>query len=255
MDELKVFLSSPDDVKDDKDKLEKFLETFSEHTIKKHEIRVVPLTGEKAQRGVTRPQKAINTLLMECDLYIGLIWKRFGSPTGVSPSGTQEEFTIATNSYEQNKRPQIQIFFKDVNEADIPEKNKSQFRKVMDFKENIKKNVYYYSYPDISFVIEELKKKLDSIMAKLPIIDRFEASSLAIKKGEQIKFFYNVKKTELPLILERSYVDGTDKSEYNLKFNEGHWTDLTVIKDSTYKLVSSNNYGKRSREIKIKVIK
>lgn len=64
----------------------------------------------------------------EWDLFIGILWMRFGSPTGgIDPdsgekftSGTQEEFELAYKSLQKNNRPHIHFYR--CNKAFIPSK-------------------------------------------------------------------------------------------------------------------------------------
>ncbi|HEX9973774.1 MAG TPA: DUF4062 domain-containing protein, partial [bacterium] len=93
---LKIFLSSPGDVAEEREALTKFIADFSNVTEKNYGIRLQVLTWEKdARRGPGRPQKSINELVDICDVYIGLMGKRFGGSTGVVQSGTYEEYISA----------------------------------------------------------------------------------------------------------------------------------------------------------------
>lgn len=91
-------------------------------------------------RGEPRVQDRINRhLLSNCDIFIGILWTRFGSPPGINQedksysSGTEEEFYEAKKS---NK--QIWIFFYDgmikPSLIDI-----SQLEKVRKFRDILKK--------------------------------------------------------------------------------------------------------------------
>ncbi len=43
-------------------------------------LRLVPEEGIEPTR--RRPQEAINKALDECELFVGLLWRRWGQPTG-----------------------------------------------------------------------------------------------------------------------------------------------------------------------------
>src|SRR5438034_900746 len=45
-----------------------------------------------ARPDVGRPQQVILDQIGSVDIFIGIMWQRFGTPTGVAASGTEEEF-------------------------------------------------------------------------------------------------------------------------------------------------------------------
>lgn len=87
---------------------------------------------EDVQPGVGRPQELINTDVDQCDLFIGLLWKRWGTPTGEHGSGFEEEFVRALDRNKRTGSPEIWLFFKDVPE-DILEDPGVQLSEVMKF--------------------------------------------------------------------------------------------------------------------------
>ena len=66
------------------------------------------------------PQAAINETIGDTyDLYVGLMWKRFGTPTPRAGSGTEEEFDRAVARH--RKRPesvQVAFYFRNITDAD-----------------------------------------------------------------------------------------------------------------------------------------
>src|SRR5580698_782232 len=53
-----------------------------------------------ARPGIGRPQEVINQdIVDDADILVGIFWTRFGTPTGVAESGTEEEIrrAIKTN--------------------------------------------------------------------------------------------------------------------------------------------------------------
>lgn len=59
------------------------------------------------------PQQVINDQIGEYDLFVGIMWNRFGTPTDVAASGTEEEFQAALGSWRSRKRPWITFYFCD----------------------------------------------------------------------------------------------------------------------------------------------
>ena len=65
-----------------------------------------------------RPQAIINPAVDTCDLFIGLLWERWGQATGIYTSGFEEEFQRAITRRESTGEPEIWLVFK----APRPEK-------------------------------------------------------------------------------------------------------------------------------------
>jgi hypothetical protein len=99
--------------------------------------------------GDPRPQDRLNErLVFGCDIFLGILWTRFGKPPGVREdgitydSGTEEEFRIA-----QQLKKERWFFFCDIriNPSKIePE----QLRKVKDFKKSIQESEEYGDFSD-----------------------------------------------------------------------------------------------------------
>jgi hypothetical protein len=71
------------------------------------------------------------------DIFIGVMWTRFGTPTHRAESGTQEEFQIAHNCLSSIGRPRILMYFKTA--AFFPKTidEVEQLRKVIEFKKSL----------------------------------------------------------------------------------------------------------------------
>ena len=72
--------------------------------------------------GYGRPQALINRDVERCDLFIGLLWRRWGTPPATDStfsSGFEEEFSIAQGRRERGPSPEIWMFFKAVDPTSI----------------------------------------------------------------------------------------------------------------------------------------
>lgn len=84
------------------------------------------------------PQQQINREFVEkCDIFIGVIHKKWGTPTGQSNCGFKEEFDIAEGRYNATGRPTILLYAKTVDEQDIVNDEKEGFNKIEEFKNEI----------------------------------------------------------------------------------------------------------------------
>lgn len=105
------------------------------------------------------------------DLFIGIMYTRFGSPTNRSESGTVEEFEIAYKKAVELKNMEIMFYFND--EAINPSKiDLTQYQKVRNFRDSVVGQKCMYSlYDGISDFEDKLRKHLNKYFN-----DRFTSS-------------------------------------------------------------------------------
>ena len=92
-------------------------------------------------------QDVINKQIGEFDVFIGFMWRIYGSPTKRAKSGTGEEFQRAYDLFRKYGRPKIMFYFRTTpfyldNDDEIV-----QFRKVAQFRHKLEKSgVLYWTY-------------------------------------------------------------------------------------------------------------
>lgn len=136
---LKIFAASPGDVAQERASLERI--------VKKLNLAVAPMLGLRVEliRWETHAypdfgadaQDVINRQTPDdVDLFIGILWGRFGTPTARAESGTEEEFNRALERYRRGERVKLLIYFKD--EALPPSQiDPRQLALVHDFKHRV----------------------------------------------------------------------------------------------------------------------
>lgn len=115
---LKVFVASPDDVTEERNALAKLLADINDV--------LAYLTPEKglslelvryethSYPDIGAPQEVIDREIpVDYDIFIGIMWKRIGTPTATAPSGTIEEFNRACERRKQGSLPRIMFYFCD----------------------------------------------------------------------------------------------------------------------------------------------
>lgn len=111
---LRVFVASPGDVHEERDIVSHVVDEqrmhFSEHygvqlQVLRWETNTVPDVGSNAQ-------DVINQQIGEYDVFVGILWKRLGTPTPRAESGTVEEFNRAYDLFGKFKRPKIMCYFR-----------------------------------------------------------------------------------------------------------------------------------------------
>jgi hypothetical protein len=147
---LTVFVASPSDVVEERDSLEYVIREINTLWESSRRIRLELVRWEThAYPGVSSdPQAVINEQLCDsCDIFIGILWKKFGTPTPRADSGTEEEFQRAYDDYLRSPNDhRIMIYFKmdDVGMVNI---DLPQLAKVFGFKESLpKKGALYWDF-------------------------------------------------------------------------------------------------------------
>lgn len=105
----------------------------------KFNVHIELVGWEDTVSSAGRPQEIINRDLERCDVFIGLLWKRWGSaPDNESKyeSGFEEEFTLATTGHKKTKKPLISLFFKKIDTPALSDPGE-QLQKVIRFKNKI----------------------------------------------------------------------------------------------------------------------
>jgi hypothetical protein len=121
------------------------------------------------------------------DLYIGILWKRFGTPTDNAESGTEEEFNLAYERFLQNPAAsQILFYFCDT-PFTLDEIDLKQLQKVQDFKQRLKdNNILFGSYADFKELSKLLRlhipARLDSLTAIIPT----EITNIEVEAKESV---------------------------------------------------------------------
>lgn len=110
--DFRVFLASPGDVASERTAMGDVVDEVnqSQGSILDYRLELVRWETHTAP-GAGRPQQVINDMIGPYDIFVGVMWRRFGTPTGVADSGTEEEFQIAHAAWEQdNERPLLFYF-------------------------------------------------------------------------------------------------------------------------------------------------
>lgn len=155
----KIFISSPSDVKNERDIIENVIKSFS---IEKG-IDLIPIRWEKDLPTTSgkRAQNVINEeLLNQCDLLVGLFCTRFGSPTQEYESGTAEEIEKFIN---MDRKVILYFLDKSITPSEI---DPEELRKIKEFQEKYKEKGIYKRLK-VEGLEEALKKDLAYNINKL----------------------------------------------------------------------------------------
>ena len=168
MDNVKIykcFIASPGDVQKERDVCDEVFSEINKTLGDKLKFRVESLRWENASPSIsTEPQAVINEeLLSKFDIFIGILYCRFGSPTSNYDSGTEEEFFTALEMHGKNPHEkEIKMYFNDAPISPSKASNE-QIHDVKAFKELVSESgCLYKAYNGSSefkvFLREDLSK-------------------------------------------------------------------------------------------------
>jgi uncharacterized protein DUF4062 len=148
---VRVFVASPSDVDKERDILEAVIKELNSSWSRslgvtfeliRWETNTYPAVGAD-------PQSIVNDQIGDdYDVFVGILWSRFGTPTPRSSSGTAEEFNRALSRLKEDE-PSIMIYFKDTPispSAIDPE----QLKRIREFRGSISETSLYSSFEDSS---------------------------------------------------------------------------------------------------------
>lgn len=151
---VRVFVASPGDVQLEREQLAKVVSeinlTINAIAPEKGIVLELVRWETHVHPGIGRdPQDVVNRQIGEYDIFIGIMWKRFGTPTAVAGSGTEEEFRRAHGSWRE--RPTLQLLFYFC-QAPLPppatREEAEQLVKVVSFREELSATMLVSEYPD-----------------------------------------------------------------------------------------------------------
>ena len=229
---LRVFLASPSDLEAERKEMKKLVDRINS-TIQGTNLIVELLGWEDRLPGYGRPQAQINEDVDVCDLFVGVLWRRWGSPTGEYKSGFEEEFERAVNRRRQSDSPEIWIYFKRVDDTSDPG---VQLRQVLEFRRRVeqRRELLYQQFRTTSEWSDEchddlLKYVLKRVLPGSPKIQATARTTAPSRSGDLIKAPPTGTEKELPEQLRRVSLalGGAAREPGSAQFN----TQLLALKD------------------------
>lgn len=162
---IKCFIASPGDTVEEREICEKVFTEVNSGVGIAYGFELQSLRWEKdVHPGVgTDGQEVINRQIEgKYDLFIGIMYTRFGHPTNRAESGTEEEFNIAYKRALELKNMEIMFYFNDekINPSKI---DIEQYQKVQHFRDNVVGQKCLYSlYEGKKDFEEKLRKHLNT---------------------------------------------------------------------------------------------
>lgn len=146
---IKIFVASPGDVEIERRTLEAVIKELNSTIAPEKNIVLELVRWEThCHPSMGRPQEVINRQIARYDIFLGIMWKRFGSPTGIADSGTEEEFSSAYTTWLKHNSPRIMFYFCQAPFMPRNAKDIEQLSKVLSFRQELQKKGLTWNYAD-----------------------------------------------------------------------------------------------------------
>jgi hypothetical protein len=162
--QIRIFVASPGDVSEERqivtDVASEINRTDGKDkkyllTVLKWEDDTYPALGD--------PQTSITKQIGEYEVFVGLMWQRYGTATKSADSGTQEEFDNAYRAWQANPARPVMFYFRQQpgsGPKGFSAQQLKQLAEVAEFKERVEKVGYVREYQDPPAFREKLAVEL-----------------------------------------------------------------------------------------------
>ncbi len=163
---VRIFVSSPGDVADERKSVDEVVAEFNRVQGEALRIRLQVSTYNDSvvPRIGPGPQQTIDAQLPPYDVYLGIMARRFGTPTQGYGSGTEKEFRDALATWQTTGRPWIIFYFKDRVTAGLEEAE--QLAKVNAFRNELKTRGLISTYSNLEDIRKQLSRHLHMLLAR-----------------------------------------------------------------------------------------
>lgn len=134
---IEIFVASPGDLQGERDAVTEVARQATQLLAPQLNVHFTVNGWEDHPSGFGRPQEQINELLDRSEVFVGLLQRKWGSPTGTHSSGFHEEFERARDQRRASgTTPELGLFFKEVpdHERDDPGE---ELTKVLEFRQQV----------------------------------------------------------------------------------------------------------------------
>ena len=167
----RIFVASPRDVAEERESARKVITALGKDLVEVGEFTVEACGWEDVRPGLApapgRTQALINPLVDDADLLIGILWKRFGTSTGVAESGTREEFDKIHQRWQRHEPVDVMMYFRDV-PPDMIDDPGPQLTAVLAFRKEFEQLGLYHTYSKPEEFADKLRSHLTRWLTTRP---------------------------------------------------------------------------------------
>lgn len=168
---IRIHVSSPGDVQEERNFLKNLVQELQVEIAGSLGVRLEFVSWEaSAVLGFGRPQEVINRQIAPLDIFVGVLWARFGTPLKDGGSGTEEEIARALDSWKLLGRPHVMLYFSE-RPISVAELDVEQISRVQKLRKSLGEAGLYRTYRSLdefrSIVRHDLAKLLQHLVARI----------------------------------------------------------------------------------------
>lgn len=237
---FKIFLASPGDTNAERLAAEEVIDEINKASGSRDNFRLellkweddtYPSIGEDGQDAINKQIGG------DYQIFLGIMWKKFGTPTKRAGSGTEEEFELAYDRFTKKKDIQIMFYF---NTCPIPQDaDLTQFQKVKDFKRKIEElGVYHKPFDSKNDFEKRLRINLTQYVKDVLITESKEVAKSEPTDQRQV----------IPEIKEsfKNYLNDLEANFAHCKVDPLRLEDIYIAPD-----LKDLNNGKKTTIVKV----
>ena len=189
LERLRVFVASPGDVTAEREHVKTVADELNRGIAAQAGFVLDVVRWEThARPDMGRAEQLILEQIGQCDLFVGIMWRRFGTPTGVAGSGTEEEFNHALRAWRRSGQPRMLCYFSRA-PGEPPEtvEEATQLLAVTKFRSQFNKQGLAWRYRSDAEFKDLLREHLEQILlrefaGRRPPLDRNLLALLDLEK-------------------------------------------------------------------------
>lgn len=164
LEEIKIFLGSPGDVQTERRYVEQVVDELNRTVAADKKVFLRLVSSSNVFPGYGKDgQTIINQQIgnmSEYDLFIGIMWKRIGTPTPRAKSGTAEELGRAVQAFNRRQKPKIWFYFRTSAPPTKTQAEAKQLIEVLAFKDKFRKRSLFREYKTTAIFRDLLREHL-----------------------------------------------------------------------------------------------
>ena len=223
---IRVFLASPGDLQEERSLANDAVDELNKSIAYYLGFRIELKGWEDTLPGHGRPQEIINQELDRCELFIGIMWKKWGTPPdtqGKYTSGFEEEFERSSDRFMKTGLPEVAMYFKEIPKEFLVDKGED-LKKVISFRDRIisEKRILFDRFRESNEFQKCVRLKITDYLLKLK---EAEVEELEEKQSKAKIVTQNVESTQNKELVKSPF---SKEGHIFLK----HFLDKTEAEDS-----------------------
>jgi hypothetical protein len=164
---VRIFVASPGDVAKERKILQELTWDLDNMLQGVAEVSVRFEGWENVVPSLGRAQSLINPSVDNADVFVGVMWNRFGTETGDFDSGTEEEFELALAKWKDHGEPWVLFYFSDLPCSLNTTAELDQKAKVLEFKEKVQAAGLTDKYSNLEEFRRKALRHLGSVLLRI----------------------------------------------------------------------------------------